>query len=118
MHYWSAAIENAARSAVLLIPICDLKDNTKMREIGHRSHALRIISELIKGITKCIGQNIKRWKNTIMKEFLSNIIPNVFNRIDFGRVRGLLNQANILRNHQGFGMMPACLIYLHDNEIL
>ncbi len=85
-----------------LVPIRDLKSNPEMRKVRHGFHAWRVICKRVKRMTQPVNQEIKRRKNTVVKVLFSNIIPNMFNRIEFRRIWWLFDQANIWRQLQGF----------------
>ncbi len=53
-----------------------------------------------------------------MKVFFAQFIPDMLNRIEFWTVGRLRDEADILRNDQVLGTVPACLIDLHDDEVL
>src|SRR6266849_5446102 len=54
-----------------LIPICVLRDISKMREVGHRTEMLRIGFQLVKSFTHLVNHGIKRGKSEIRELFFA-----------------------------------------------
>lgn len=75
------------------------------------------MSKRIQPLTQDINHKIEGGEDAVVKVFFSQLIPDVLNWIQFRTVGRLRDQANILRDHQIFGIMPARSIDLHHYEM-
>ncbi len=73
-----------------------------MREVGHRTEALRIGFQLIETVTYLINHLIKRGKSQIRQVFFAHFFPYMFHRIELGTVGRLSNQSDICRDLESF----------------
>jgi hypothetical protein len=101
-----------------LILTCVLRDTSKMREVRHRAKALGIGFQLIESITHLVNDLIERGKSEICQVLFAHFFPDMFDRIEFGTVGRLSNQAYIGRDLQIFGVMPSSSIDLHHHKVL
>jgi len=57
-------------------------------------------------------------ESLVRARFLPEFFPKMFHGVEFRAVRRLRKQAYVLRDSQILGLVPACLIYLHDDQEL
>lgn len=78
-----------------LIPICILTLNSEVGEKHPRTQPFFVIGQLGEGLTQHLNQLIQGRKNPIVKLFLAQFLPQVFDRIDFWTIGRLKDQAHI-----------------------
>lgn len=101
-----------------LIPTCVLTSKPKMGKIGHRSKALRVGLKLLDPVTDPVYHLIECSQCQIWKLFFTQVLPEVFYRIEFWTVGWLRDQADIVWDDEILGLMPAGSIHLHHDKIL
>jgi hypothetical protein len=57
-----------------------------------------------------------REKSAIGQVLFAQVLPHVFNRIEFWTTGRLKDQANVFWHQQVFGPVPSCSIHLHDEK--
>jgi hypothetical protein len=102
-------VEDLIRNGILNL-------NSEMRKAGHRLKPLFVSTQLIESYAELLNEQIQRGKEAIGKVFFAQFLPDMLRRIDLRTVSGLVEQANVLWNDQGFGAMPSGLIDLDDQK--
>lgn len=65
-----------------------------------------------------IFQGIQAVEDTIVEGFLSKLIPEVLNRIEFGRIGGKGQQTHITRHRKRSALMPTRPIEHHHDTLI
>jgi hypothetical protein len=65
-----------------------------------------------------IFERIDRVEYQVVEEFLTQLVPKVFYRVEFWRVGRQGQQPNIVRHLQGLACVPACTVQYHDNFLV
>lgn len=65
-----------------------------------------------------IFQGIQAVEDTIVEGFLSKLIPEVLNRIEFGRIGGKGQQTQITRHRKRSALMPTRPIEHHHDTLI
>jgi hypothetical protein len=66
-----------------------------MREKHHGTQPLFVLSQFAECLAKDLKQFLQGGKNPIVQVFLSQFLPQMFDRVDFRAIGGLKDQANI-----------------------
>jgi len=69
-------------------------------------------------LTQGILNLSERREGLVRTCLLSELFPEMFHGVEFRAMRRLRKQAYVLRDFQILGLVPACLIYLHDDQEL
>jgi hypothetical protein len=68
-------------------------------------------------LTPSLHQLIQRWEGQVVQILFTYLLPHMLNRIDFGTLGWLKDQANVFWKVELFCSMPAGPIGLHDDKI-
>jgi len=69
-------------------------------------------------LTESVLDFPKRLEGSVRTCFFPELVPQMFNWIEFRTVWRLREQAYVLRDFQMSGFVPTCLIHLHNDQEL
>src|SRR5262249_13078771 len=101
-----------------LIPIRVLAYNSQMWKVHHGPYSLDIRSYVLQAIDQLLNHLLECGSCPVVKIVLAQVVPQVFDRIEFWTVGRLQNEPHILWNDQLIRVMPACPVNLHHDEIV
>src|SRR5919109_1428118 len=100
-------------SPAQLIPSCILKSNSHIGEVGQRTDAVGIGSELGEACAERVLQSIKGRERLVGQGLLPQFFPDMLGWIEFRTAGRLGQQPDVLRNRQPLGRMPARAVHEH-----
>jgi hypothetical protein len=80
--------------------------------------ALMVKLHLEENGLQMVFEGVEAIEDTVMEGLLTQVIPEVLNRIEFGSVRWQFEQAQIGGQRKGFTLMPAGAIEHHDDPLM
>src|SRR5437588_9816654 len=96
-----------------LIPTCVLRGISKVRKVSHGTHLFWLGFQLGEFFAQLVNYLIQRGASQIGELFFTQVFPEMLCWIEFGTIGRLIDQANVFRHLQIFGVVPSRSIYLH-----
>ena len=63
-------------------------------------------------------QSVKALEDPVMEELLTQLIPDMLNRVELGRIRGQPQKIDIGRRFERIAAVPASTVNHHDDALL
>lgn len=98
-----------------LILSCHLNTTYDPLEAGESGNPLRVVFQCCQGFHERVFYGSYTAENAVRKPLLSDLIPEMFWRVQFRTVGRQVEKSDVGRDYKCFSLVPACLIHEHED---